>query len=135
MNIQETADSIIRLEFSIGGYWGNSYHLNLTPDGIELQTDSAIDIPPHKRRPIHHTPTRFKRLIRRLFRHYGIFEWEQKYTEPHIMDGTHWQLTLHRSEPLPPLSFSGSNAYPPSFRRLLRLLTPYLHPGNCGERI
>ena len=121
------ADSIIRLEFYVGGFFGPSFQLSLTPEGYDARAWEVDELPLPRPCELKHTPTRFKRLIRRLFRHYGIARWRHSYTDPHTKDGTQWELVLHRAAPQKPLAFSGSNAYPPHYRRLLRLLAPYFH--------
>lgn len=127
MNPPLPADSVTRLEFFVGGHGGPAFRLELGPEHYEAHAYRAewLLIPRHCE--LNHTPTRFKRIIRRLFRHYGVADWAETYEEPGTLGGTNWELTLHREAPLPPLQFSGSNAYPPHYRKLLHLLKPYFH--------
>ena len=119
------ADSITKLEFYIGGFGGPSYHITLTPDSYQLQSWQADELPQHTPSKLNHTPTRYKRLLRRLFRHYKVKGWKNSYFAPDTMDGTQWELILHRKTPQKALKFNGSNDYPPHFCKLLRLLAPY----------
>ena len=127
MNILQQADRIHRLEFFIGGHGGPAFSLTLTPGQAEARAYWAEELPCPRPCELQHTPTRFKRLIRRIFRHYGVATWAENYELPGSMDGTHWELSLLRESPLPPLQFRGHNAYPPHFRKLLQLLKPYFH--------
>lgn len=126
-DLLQLADTITRLEFYVGGYGGPAFRLKLTPDSCEVQAWGVDDLPPDRITELQHTPTRFKRLVRRLFRHYGVAAWQARYEEPDTLDGTQWELSLYRSEEQPCLACSGCNAYPPHYRRLLRLLKPYFH--------
>ena len=51
-----------------------------------------------------------------------IENWQEDYVNMDVMDGTQWGLEVHFSDGHQALSIGGSNAYPPKFKSLLRLL-------------
>lgn len=124
-NIITLADSITKLEFHIGGYGGPSFHIILTPETYEVKNWQGDELTPPEACELVYTPTRYKRIIRRLFRHYNVHKWKKSYCAPDTMDGTQWELLLHRNTPHKAQQFYGSNDYPPHFCKLLRLLAPY----------
>lgn len=120
----DAADAVRKLHFYIGGFYGPSYEIYLSAGKFSIKTWEAEVLPiVDPGEPFLHTPTRFKRIIRRLFRHYHVADWNREYNAP-VCDGTQWELTLHLNDKRR-LRFHGSNAYPPRFRHLLRLLAPY----------
>lgn len=117
------ADAVEQLHFFIGGHCGASFRLLLTAAGQhEAESWNAPACTPMP--DYTYSPTRFRRLVRRLIRHYFVLDWNPDYTHTDILDGTQWELVfiLHNRQEL---RYSGSNAYPPRFRQLLRLLAPY----------
>lgn len=123
----DAATEVRKLCFYIGGAFGPSFEIDLSASRF---TVSAREAEPYflteSDKKFVHTPPRFKRIIRRLFRHYHINDWKREYDNPDVFDGTQWNLTLFLKNKRK-LRFSGSNAYPPHFRKLLRLLAPYFH--------
>lgn len=52
-----------------------------------------------------------------------IENWEKDYDDPTVMDGEQWNLTIEFSDGYGPVEIGGSNAYPPHFDSLRRLMT------------
>lgn len=118
-------DAVQQLHFFIGGYGGPSFRLLLTDAGhCNVESRDATVCTPLP--DFTHTPTRFKRLVRRLLCHYYVMDWSPEYSDDSILDGTHWELCfiLHNQQKL---QYCGSNAYPPRFRQFLHLIAPYFH--------
>lgn len=112
LQVIRAADEVQSLHFFTGGYFGSSFEITLCSADGEAHCPQVFCI----------NPTRFKRIIRRLFRRYHLADWNPRYEAPDILDGTHWSLTL-RLKSKRELHFSGSNAYPPHYRQLLRILS------------
>lgn len=117
------ADAVQELHFFLGGHNGPSFRLLLTASGHhEVESWDSRDCTPTP--TFTHTPTRFKRLVRRLLRHYYVMDWNPEYHNEDILDGTQWELSIilqnHQKR-----QYCGSNAYPPRFHQLLRLIAPY----------
>lgn len=106
------ADEVQRLHFFTGGYFGSNFEITLCSAENEALSPHECCL----------KPTRFKRIIRRLFRRYHLADWNPRYEDSDILDGTHWSLTLQLKD-ASELSFSGCNAYPPHYRQLLRILS------------
>lgn len=123
----DAAAEVRKLCFNIGGFFGPSYEIHLSASRFTVRAREAEPrILTESDEKFVHTPTRFKRIIRRLYRHYHISDWNREYDNPDVFDGTQWELTLFLKNKRK-LRFSGSNAYPPHFRKMLRLLAPYFH--------
>ena len=59
-----------------------------------------------------------------------IEEWDKEYMAMGVLDGEQWDLEIHFSDDRRPLIISGSNAYPPHFRSLRRLMTSVPRQAN-----
>lgn len=53
----------------------------------------------------------------------NIENWDREYADPYITDGDQWELTIKFSDGHRSLKIYGSNAYPPHFDRLQRLMS------------
>jgi hypothetical protein len=104
-------ENIKRIQASIGGYFGSSYTVevdfvsgeivwNAREDGIfepgiTIQMDSeGLEI----------------EIFREALSKCHILSWEQKYIDPHTLDGTQWSLDIEFDNLC--IEKSGSNAYP-----------------------
>ena len=119
------ADDICELFFYIGGHFGPSYEIWISADRYQVETTNAEPRLHPGPTGFRHSATRFKRLVRQLYRHYHLADWNPEYTDSDTMDGTQWELRLLHADGRKE-RHSGSNAYPPHFRRLLRSLAPYI---------
>lgn len=52
--------------------------------------------------------------------------WNEKYCDPYILDGTQWSIVIKYSGGMK-IARSGSNAYPPLWKKLLKVLRKYLN--------
>lgn len=128
-------DGAYMVRFGSGGYGGPAYEIELTPGRLRLFyapiTGSAgsddgiegIDKPLIKTLPP--DDKRFRHVIRSLFTRLYVGDWENSYMNPDILDGVQWELRVNLMWAARPLVIYGSNAYPPNYRRLLRLLRPF----------
>ena len=48
-------------------------------------------------------------------------KWEREYCDPHVLDSVCWELTLSFDDGRESETWSGLNAFPPGFGKLLRL--------------
>jgi len=108
--------NIFRL--SIGGYFGSSYSLELKSqdityetfgDGYELENSEII-------RPTLAQLEQFLKKIKEI----GIWEWKKRYSNPHILDGTSWSVSIEYEGKR--FKSSGSNAYPESFNKITKIV-------------
>lgn len=103
-------------KFSIGGYPGPFFHLETWNDQLvcryvltaEKQLETVII-------PIE-ANVKWNDVIAFL----SSRKWKEQYIEADIVDGTNWEL--HVKSATVDIRSSGSNAYPPGFRKFLRLL-------------
>ena len=98
-------------QLSIGGYCGPSYSLELKGKeitykafgyGYELE-NSEIIIP---------TMEQLEQFLEKI-KKIGVWKWKRRYTEPHVLDGTSWSVSIEYKRKR--FKSSGSNAYPEGF--------------------
>ena len=98
-------------QLSIGGYFGPSYSLEFKGheityetfgDGYELE-NSEILIPTMEQLD------QFLKEIKKI----GVWKWNKLYTNPYILDGTSWSVSIEYEGKR--FKSSGSNAYPEGF--------------------
>ena len=121
--IEVYRNSVERIEFSIGGYGGDSYLVSVekTDQGAhihvqrweyghrECEPTDDFDI----------TRKRWENLVEKLYEKIRIHEWKRRYKDPDILDGTQWSLMVFMKDERE-ACISGSNSYPPNFNELLR---------------
>ncbi len=52
-----------------------------------------------------------------------IENWDREYEDDTVMDGEQWSVSIHFTDGYKPLEIYGSNAYPPHFKDLQKLMT------------
>lgn len=62
----------------------------------------------------------WKSFVHSLFRCY-ISDWKKRYVDPHIVDGTQWELEVHFLN-RKPLKIYGSNKYPVHWSKFIRTM-------------
>lgn len=119
-------DSICRITFSIGGYFGGyrSYIVELT-DELKAYTKLWEDEEPlslwdnYNEEPF--TKDTFIQELKKL----NIGEWRRRYLTKRfgymVLDGTQWELEFKYRNGHKPIRFDGDNSYPYNFNKFQRL--------------
>lgn len=108
--------------FSAGGYFGGFKRMAVHFSGNQTVFDAETMNSPSAMGPAHYegmTKSRFLAKLRLLH----IEDWDKEYMALDVLDGEQWDLEIRFSDGHRPLVISGSNAYPPHFRSLRRLMT------------
>ena len=119
-------DMVEALESEVGGYFEGTTRTTIrkNPKGALVHVDyynGIPDIPPADRQITH---LRWMRLVNRLFNELYVHEWNKKYIDPHVLDGTQWSLEISLSGRRKRTVY-GSNAFPPYWRELMSLFRPF----------
>lgn len=105
------------VEFGIGGYFGGytKYHVSLGKRMEYYVEHSLMPVPSNpKNIEIPFSESELKEMLQSLY----LGEWEHRYVNPHVCDGTQWSLRLTFSDGRKTLEYYGSNAYPWCFSTL-----------------
>ncbi len=114
--------NIIKITFMIGSFFSGHETCTITLSGDHLQMWVEHTLTP--------TPTNFniepgcpitKEELFDGLRDIHIGEWKHHYYDPHILDGTQWELTIEYAGGRK-VEYDGSNAYPFSFERFCELI-------------
>lgn len=118
-------DVVTGITFSEGGYFGGT-------DLLEITTKDGVHIFDYARFPDVIEPysgvipdAKWKRIMNTLFYRLCIHEWKKSYVDPNVLDGTQWELELKLTKGRH-YTISGSNAFPPLYKSLVRLFKPYM---------
>ena len=108
------------LEVSLGGFTGPSYRVELQEDGRLLylhNPESFTSAPGTRKRRIKVNDLQW-RQFRGALEEVGIWDWDEEYVDPEILDGTQWLVRIRYEDAA--VFSRGSNSYPPgrSFKRL-----------------
>lgn len=124
--VPDTGQFPSELEFSIGGYMGASYAVNLKEKAIEYTWHGARS----KRRgterivPSADRWNTFRDELDRL----GVWGWAERYSDPAVVDGTNWSVAIHWGDRR--IESGGSNAFPGRFEDVLTAVS-----GLIGGRV
>ena len=107
-------------EISLGGFTGPSYRVELQDDGSLLylhHPESFTSAPGTKKRRIKVTDAQW-RQFRGALEEVDVWNWDENYTDPRILDGTQWLLRIVYDDAS--VYSHGSNSFPPGggFKRL-----------------
>ena len=116
---------------SIGGYFGVSYHVELQGDSILYsssasgRTGSLFEEPQALALPDVITPTaeQWQTFLKTLDR-VEAWDWQERYVNPDIMDGTQWSVDLIWGDRQ--VKSSGSNDFPAEFKAFCKAITALL---------
>ena len=119
-------DVVTGITFSEGGYFGGT-------DLLEIRTKDGVHIFDYARFPDVIEPyfgvipdAKWKRIMKSLFYRLCIHEWKKRYDSPDtVLDGTQWELELRLTKGRH-YTISGSNAFPPLYKSLVRVFKPYM---------
>ena len=112
-------------EFSIGGYFGTSYHLELI--GSTLKCCESVGYPEISREEI--IGVEGNPEWHEVLNFLSTRKWKKEYMDDSL-DGTQWQLQISGDKMN--IDSHGSNAYPPGFRKFLRLLNKVVSEANMS---
>ena len=115
---QDTENSSLPYAFQlfIGGHFGPSYSLELKGQEITYKTfgggyeleNSEIIIP---------TMEQLEQFLGKI-KKIGVWKWKKLYTNPHVLDGTSWSVSIeYRGKRF---KSSGNNAYPEGFDKFTK---------------
>lgn len=113
---------IERVIFSAGGYFGGFERTTVHFSGSQAVFDVETMNPPSAMAPAHYEGMMKSQFLAKL-RSLHIEDWDKEYMAPGVLDGEQWDLEIRFSDGRRPLIINGSNAYPPHFRSLRRLMT------------
>ena len=111
-------DSLHKLVFSIGGYFGGFETKTYTVigDKVVLKAEHTF-----KRLPVICYPLTKEEFVSGL-KEIHIGEWRKSYCAPHELDGTQWEMEIYFEGNRKAVRISGSNAFPYNFIDLKEFL-------------
>ena len=122
---EDYRDIVTSIKFQIGGYFGGYTYITITKnsDGACV---SVMQMPICKEimedRQI--TLLEWQNIVNTLYGQLYLHEWENRFVDPRIMDGTQWKLEItmtgNRER-----TYAGSNAYPPYWDELTSIFEKY----------
>lgn len=110
----------IIFSFFIGGYHGENIKIRKYYNSIEIQkSDAPIFYEEDKvlRKVSRDEWIKFWRKIDKI----NIWNWQKDYFNPHILDGTQWELIIQLNDKKRTKIF-GSNSYPENFQKFLNAI-------------
>lgn len=138
------AEHITRIAYSVGGYGGPFYAFDINTASCHIEAgniDPVIILPEIGASPVDvadwdaekdaYVATfplqagEFRRFATQLYTRANPAAWKQEYRYDDVKDGTHWSLEFYTDDKQAPVQYNGSNAYPPSYTKLLSLIRPY----------
>lgn len=119
MDLKQAIVNMIKFEYSCGGYFGGYTGLEIV---VEITgTIKVITTHSMKREPIstrEMSKAEFEKFKRKLYRY--IKDWNLKYTDNDILDGTQWSLEITSSTEH--IQFYGSNDFPSNFQSFAKFI-------------
>jgi hypothetical protein len=108
-----TFDQFDQFAFYIGGYLGESIYIKFDGNVLKyLKTD-------HRNQIVKITPTQSHwEIFWKEIDSYHVWDWEENYDNPDILDGTQWKLWLKNNGKFK--KSRGSNRYPKLFNSFLK---------------
>ncbi len=120
-DFDQALDSIDRLIFSIGGFFGGFAKRIYTVSGERIKLNIEHDMVEDPSYQPTCYPLMKDEFIAGL-RALHIGEWKKEYCDPYVKDGTQWELEIMFTGERKPIQISGSNAYPYNFEDLTEFL-------------
>ncbi|PFG04554.1 hypothetical protein [Bacillus sp. es.034] len=116
--IKAEYDKVSRLKASVGGFFGNSYMIDIQLDQFQLSwnqqnEDGETAIRKSIRRK---TADNLKAELKRL----DLLNWKAKYVELGVLDGTHWRVEIHQGDRK--IIKQGDNRFPKEWTEFCRLM-------------
>ena len=109
---------VVKVEFLIGGYFQGHKTITFTKaDKTDIPQMNGFYIPVFECKLAFDD---WKEFIKKLHRCY-IIDWEKQYVDENVLDGEQWELKIEYGSN-EPLFIYGSNAYPPHFDKLKKVI-------------
>lgn len=121
LDFDAALESIQKLVLSIGGFFGGyeTRTYTVSENGVILDVDHTLLLKAGNL--LECGPLTKSEFIAGL-KDLHIGEWKKFYNDPHVMDGTHWELEIYFNNGRRPVRISGINAFPYNFRELTEFL-------------
>jgi len=122
------SDQVKSVRFLIGGYFGGRVEVLIEEDGKGAKV--SVNNYPEMPEGIYDTEDRritgnkWAGIVIDLYSRMYLHEWEQRYTDPDILDGEQWELEVKLKDGHEEI-YSGSNAYPPYWPELKKIFRAY----------
>ena len=116
--IEAEYNKITRLKASVGGFFGDSFTIDINLDSLQVSWDRCGEgteesIQKSIRRK---TASNLKEELMRL----GLLDWKVKYVEPGVLDGTHWSVEIQLDGRK--VKKQGDNQFPEEWTAFCRLM-------------
>ena len=122
---EDYRDIVRGIRFMIGGYFGGSTEVLIGKNDQGAQVSVSFyrsDELPVADRQI--SETEWKKIVNKLYGKLYLHEWKKDFTDTNVLDGTQWELGISLTGRRKRI-YSGSNAYPPYWKELLRIFNAY----------
>ena len=122
---EDFGDIVTGIKFSVGGYFGGYTDVTITKNekGARVKVQKMLEPDEH---PVDRqiTPSKWRNTLNRLYGQMYLHEWKKRYVDPHVLDGTQWELTITLAGGRK-RSYYGSNDYPPYWTELKKIFREY----------
>jgi len=111
----------ISFYFKIGGYFGDNYMIMIikSEDGAAVNYYAGEGYLPEEAIPKEKlSPEEWREFIHKVF-HCNIANWKKRYVDPHVVDGTQWELKVDFMNGKP-IKVYGSNKYPVHWDKFIK---------------
>ena len=137
---------VTAIEFNVGGYFGDSRSVQFYKKGNKIlltvrwepDKNSILSLPPAQLQTLVNenkvpagityqrlmTAAEWEKLQNQLYCKLYIHEWKKNYTNDRMIDGEQWSLRIKLTHGRQ-RRYHGSNAYPPYWKKLQALLSPF----------
>lgn len=112
---------IDRIVFTIGGFFDGFEKTRVHFSGSQAVLENESLITPSDADPSPNAVLPKSRFLARLSALH-IENWNREYMDLGVLDGEQWELEIYFSDGHKSLTIHGSNAYPPKFNSLRRLM-------------
>ena len=126
-SIEEFKDKLIRFYFSIGGFFGGYYNVELIKNDTKIKYIFSHSIKGNEDE-YEFSEKQLNYFLEKIFNEY-ILNWKNKYDNNNILDGTQWKLEMEFKD-LPKFESYGSNEYPSNWKMFLSIIYKYFPQMN-----
>lgn len=115
---EDYRDIVKSIKFSVGGFFNGSTEVLITRNEkgalVKVQRFPFGENAPED---VQITAGRWSRILDKLYTQMYLHEWKKRYVDPHILDGTQWELTISLKGKRV-RNYYGSNDFPPYWKEL-----------------
>jgi len=110
------------IDFSLGGCFAGYHYITMQKNdrGASIHYETPFCAEDHAAISRVINEDEWRNFVHKLYLCY-ITDWKRSYVNPHILDGTQWDLEV-KIRNMHTIKISGSNAYPPHWKKLLKTL-------------